>query len=171
MYKIECGNVLESKCKSLVIPSNGCAISGNKSWAALLHEDDLGGRSLDQCSKDIVVQNGKPFEAGSFFVTHSCGLQKFGFVSIYHAVLSKYPGEFSSLHFINKSMKSILESAISIKLDSIAFVPLGVTEERLDYRSVASQMSSLIRQYHVDINISVIDKDKNFINEMKRLIS
>lgn len=171
MYKVKHGNILESKCKSLVIPSNGCAIIGSKSLASFLCDDLLGGKSIEQSSKAVVVQNGKPFEAGSFFMTHSCGLQKFGFISIYHAVLSKYPGEFSSLYFINKSMKAILESAISVKLSSIAFSSLGTGMERLDYRSVASNMVSLIRQYHVSIDISVVDVNKSFINEVERLIS
>lgn len=171
MYKIECGNILESKCKALVIPSNGCAIMSNKSWASFLCEEEFGGRAIEQCSKEIVVQNGKPFEAGSFFVTHSCGLQKFGFVSIYHAVLSTYPGGFSSLYFINKSMKAILESAVNIKLSSIGFVSLGTDIERLDYRSVASQMAAVIKQYYTRIDISVVDNNKNFVNEMQRLLT
>lgn len=163
--RIETGDITRPSTEAVVNSANGCGIMGQGVAGAL---SDVGGDSIEERAKEMVSHHGKPFEPGCCYVTGSGDLRKRGVLKVYHAVTMKFPGGTTSLHYVGQAMKAVLDEALRDGIQSIAFPGLGTGVGRLDKMAVARVMLQTARCYEGSIDISFIDIDKEFIDEVTR---
>jgi O-acetyl-ADP-ribose deacetylase len=165
--KTEVRDITRPLTEAIIVPANGI---GSMQRGAARDVLEVAGLELEVESKLRVAENKQPFEPGSFFVTGPYKLARRGVKRIYHAVTIKYPGGNSSLDSVNRCVRLIFQRAIADGIKSIAVPALGTGQGRLDKSSVARLLVPIARNVCDQIDIRFIDIDKEFVNELGRLL-
>ena len=132
---------------------------------------EIAGQEAENEAKLKSYRNGKLIEAGDCFSTRPYKMSRRGVKVIYHAVIKKYPGGITSLDFVTKSIRKVLEMAVSEGIKTIAIPGIGTGEGRLDKSSVASIMFRIVKDFNHKIEVRFVDTNKEFINEVEQLLS
>jgi len=165
--KAEVGDITQPSTEVVVNAANGCGIMGHGVAGALRV---AGGPTIQEEAKKLVEDKGSPYQAGACYVTGPGELRKRGIKQIYHAVTMTYPGGNTSLDFVSKTMRETLDTAIRNGVDSIAFPGLGTGVGRLNKTMVAAKMAQIAKSYDHLIKIVIVDRDKDFVQEVERFL-
>lgn len=111
-----------------------------------------------------------PFEAGSVYESGSGLMIKKGIQSVYHAVTMKYPGTPSSIDKVVQSVRTACKKAIEDNRKSIAFPGLGTGIGGLNKKQVAQRMATVLSEYGSRIQITVVDRDEDFVLMVKEAL-
>lgn len=164
--EIELGDISTPGTEAIINAANGCGIMGAGVAGAIRKS---GGVEIEEAAKLLKQVNGKPFEPGECYVTTSGNLKRRGVKTIYHAVVMKYPGGFTSSDIVSKALRKALDKAIGDRIHSIAVPGLGTGIGKLDKQIIAGVMYKIILEVDPFIDVVIMDKNVDFINEMKSL--
>jgi len=167
VIRTELGDIAKPSTEVVVNAANGCGVMGHGVAGALRL---AGGPTIQEEAKQLVEDKGRPFEAGECYITGSGDMRNRGVKKIYHAVTMKYPGGNTSLDYVSRTMREVLDLAIISGVKSIAFPGLGTGVGRLNITLVAARMVQIAKSYDHLINIVILDRDTNFIQEVERLL-
>ncbi len=165
--KVELRDITRPLTEAIVCPANGVGTMSRGAAKAIL---EVAGPEIEVEAKIASKVNGKISEAGTCFVTQPYKLSRRGVKRVYHAVTKKYPGEVSTLDFVNKAIRAVFEKAIADGAKTIAIPGIGTGSGRLDKGSVARILLPIARNYSSVIEIKFVDIDKEFINELGFLL-
>lgn len=164
----EVRNIARPLTEAVVCPANGVGVMSKGAAKAIL---DVAGLEIQEAARDAYRANKKPFEPGTCFATKPYKMSKRGVKRIYHAVTIKYPGDLYTLDSVNKAIRSVLKKAVDDGIKTIAIPGIGTGSGRLDSTVVAGILLSIARNYSNLIEIRFIDTNKEFINELDRLLA
>lgn len=163
------GNIAYPKSFSVVVPTNSLGLMTYRT-ASIIKE--AGGLAIEKEARKIVQEQKRTFEPGDVFSTKPGRMRRRGPIIIYHAVLSKTPGGYISIHDVGIAMRNVLFMAIKDEMESITFPPLMAGSSRgIEAGLVASQMFSVGSQFIGKIDIKIVDDDPLFIEKMKGLVN
>jgi O-acetyl-ADP-ribose deacetylase (regulator of RNase III) len=106
--------------------------------------------------------------AGECYISKPGELKSNGIKAVYHCVTMKYPGSPTSLTVVQDSMRKTLETAVHNKVKSIAFPGLGTGVGQLSKQQVAGVMANLAESFGDQVDVTIIDIDKTFIDFVKQ---
>ena len=148
--------------EAIVVPSNalGVMTKGISLLVKTLAGDEVEKWAKSYCSTHSVHE-------GDFFFTPSGKMKENGTKLIYHAVLSQYPSGLVSCHSITKTLNGIFAHAAKHKIKSVALPNLVPVMERA---TVAMHLCQAIMLYDDQIDICIIDQDKEFLDTMRKFM-
>lgn len=164
--EIELGDIAVPGTEAIINPANGCGVMG-AGVAGVLRK--YGGVEVEEAAKALKNKNGKPFDVGECYVTTAGNMKKRGVKKIYHAVVMQYPGGFTSVDIVTKALRKALDEAIGDRMSSIAVPGMGTGIGKLNKKIVAGAMYKIILEVDPFIDVVVIDRNAEFINEMKAM--
>jgi len=165
MLKTIIGDITSVEVDAIVNASNSIGIMGAGVAGAI---KTVGGIEIQEEAKRKCKKN--KFNEGCCFSTTSGKLLDCGIKKIYHAITMKYPGGFTSIHFIRDATRAVFHMSIKDKMKSIAFPGLGTGIGRLDKTSVARTMFDIAIRFNGIIDIFFVDLDVEFVSEIDKLI-
>jgi len=148
----------------IVNAANGIGIMGAGLAGALARS---GGKLLREEAREHCKKYG-PFPAGSCYETDPGLLKRRGIRKIYHAVTMDFPGQASSIENVVNSLQATLTRALIAGIESIAIPGLGTGIGGLDTTQVAQRMVSVLKPYRGQMQIIIIDRNKDFIEAFKK---
>ena len=161
MIFTQLGEIIEAQTEAIVCNANVLGVM-DRSISRLVAQS--AGDTVSEEAKDACAR-GKRLEEGGFFTTSSGKLAKKGINRIYHAVIASDPAGFTSMFFIEKSIKGILKDCVKNKYKSLAIPNLGCNCG-FDPIAVATSMSKAIIDFYDKIDIVFVDTDKEFIEKL-----
>lgn len=165
MVKIAIGNICYPKSEALIIPANtkGTMLRGRALKIAI---DGLGG--IPKEAKQFVTNN--VIEPGDCFSTGPGRLNRRGLKKIYHAVIKRLQSDFTSIHIVRKALYNSLVAVESDKIKSVTICGIGIGPGELDPKTVARVTLEQIDKFIGKMEIKIIDKNEEFINELNNLV-
>jgi len=161
MLHAEVDSLIKQGVDAIVSESNTLGIMrrGVSNFIRLAAGDDVEKESKKICSNSKV-------EEGSFYITNSGNLADIGIKKIYHAVISRY-GILSSIYLVCDSVRKILRDATdNQKINSISIPGLGINV--IEKNIVAINMARIVRNFCSNLDIYIMDFDKDFIKNVKK---
>ena len=152
---------------AIVNAANGIGVMGKGVAGAIARS---GGDLLKSHVKNIIKDQG-PFKRGQVYVSDAGLLKRRGIKLVYHAVTMDFPGGYTSYSTVCEVLKNTLDKAISDGIKSIALGGLGCGIGGLDKAIVAQQMAVIIQSYSDRLDITVVDKNFEFIDSFKKSLS
>lgn len=143
----------------IVNAANGLGIMGAGVAGAIARS--MGEKATDAV-RDYCKDSG-PYEAGQMYRTDAGLLKRRGIKEIYHAVTMKFPGQPTTMRIIESALKSVMMEAILEGANSIAIPGLGTGIGGLDKIQVARKMATILSPYEGQVDITVIDRNRDFI--------
>jgi len=163
--KIILGDISYPKSESLVIPANLTGVMKGRINNKIIK---AGWRGIEKEAKEIVNKN--KFKIGDFFITGPGRLKRRGVKNIYHAIIKRLPSDFTSLTIVSSTLNKVLKNVIKDKMKSVTICALGIESGGLDTYSVAMITVELCKKFMTEIEIKIIDDNKNFINDVKDIL-
>jgi O-acetyl-ADP-ribose deacetylase len=159
------GDITDVGTDVIVNAANGVGIMGRGVAGALSR---AGGPEIQAEAKEIAEKEG-PFEPGCCYCTTPGKLSEQGVKIIIHAVTMKFPGGPTSYDFVIKAAKASIKQAVNLEYESIAIPALGGGIGRLDKDQLAVKLVGIARVADHLIDIVFVDRDRFFIDEVRRL--
>ena len=151
----------------IVNAANGLGICGAGVAGAIARS---GGDAIKNAAKKAYTDNGKPFEPGEVYITDAGLMKRLGIEVVYHGVVMKFPGGPTSLEIVSKVCRNIIHLCMINGVKSIAFPGLGTGIGRLDVRSVAKRMVSILEPYSDSTDITLTDLNGSFISSVREFL-
>lgn len=165
MLRIEVGDITKLRDVEVIVnAANGIGVMGAGVAGAIGRS---GGDLLKNAARKVYQDNGRPFEAGEVYTSDAGLLKRMGVREIYHGVVMTFPGGPTSLDIVGKVCRNVISKAMMNGVKSIAFPGLGTGIGRLDRKSVAQRMVSILEPYSDSIDITLTDLDGVFIHWVK----
>lgn len=161
--KIFLGDITFPKSEGMIIPTNTTGLM-NKGIAGEVIKQ--GWKIIEKEAKEILEKN--KFELGDFFITGPGRLKRRGVKKIYHAIIKKLPNDFTSVSIIQICLSNIFKQVLKDKISSVSICGLGIEIGDLDKTVVAKNILNKCMIFDGRINIKIIDKDKEFIQEVNK---
>jgi O-acetyl-ADP-ribose deacetylase (regulator of RNase III) len=159
------GDVCFPKSEILVIPSN---TKGIMSKGLLKRVAKDGFKGIEKEAKTNASK--KRVEVGDYFTTGPGRFKRRGTKKIYHAVIKRFPGDFSSSFIVEKLLNKIIKNVISEGYKSITLCGIGIGAGELDEKIIANIMVNVCCIYDDKIEIRIIDDNVDFINEVGKIL-
>jgi O-acetyl-ADP-ribose deacetylase (regulator of RNase III) len=151
----------------VVNAANGIGVMGAGVAGAMARS---GGDVLRNAAKKAYTDNGKPFEPGEVYITDSGLMKRLGIGLVYHGVVMKFPGGPTSLDIVSKVCRNVIHLCMINGVKSIALPGLGTGIGRLDVRSVAKRMVSILEPYSDSTDITLTDLNDGFIHSVREFV-
>jgi len=165
MIKVIYGDITKLRDIDIVVSAaNGIGVAGAGVAGAIA-------RSMgDKAAKEVreYCKTNGPFKAGTSYRTDAGLLKRIGVKEIYHAVTMNYPGTPTSVEIVESALRSVMIEAILAGAKSIAIPGLGTGIGGLDKTQVAQRMAGILRSYRGQIEITVVDRNSDFIEQINR---
>jgi len=167
MKKIEAivGNITYPKSLSVIIPGN---LSGLMTRGVAKDIVKAGWQKIAKEAK-TTVKNGK-YQIGDVFVTDSGRLKRRGTKHIFHLIIKRTPADFTTIDIISKSLYKALNEAVKRKILSISICGIGIEEGDIEKKTAARIIVEICEKYANLIDIKIIDKDEEFISNVKEYL-
>lgn len=104
---------------------------------------------------------------GDCFSTDSGRLKRRGLKKIYHAVIKKYPNDFTSIYIVELALKNSFKKIIADKNKSVSICGIGIGPGELDKKVVATIISEICEKCKSKIKIKIIDDNVEFIKQVE----
>jgi len=163
--KVILGDICYPKSEAMIIPANTKGIV-SKGVPARVVKAGLSGltKEIRQSVSD------RDIEVGQCFSTGPGRLNRRGLKRIYHAVIKRLQDDFSSIHLINKTLDNVLQEVVRDGYKTVAVCGLGIDVGNLDPKTVARITVENCNRYDERIEITIIDDNKEFIEETDFLV-
>lgn len=153
------------KSEGIIIPANSMGQMNERISQKVIKD---GFRGIETSAKEIVKKN--PIEVGGCFSTYPGRLNRRGVKKIYHAVIKRFKGDFTSIHLVKNALESSIKEAIKDKLNSVSICGIGVEKGELDVSFVAYWTIEIVKKYEKTIDIKIVDDNEIFINEINKIL-
>jgi O-acetyl-ADP-ribose deacetylase len=166
-------DITKSKNVEVIVnAANGRGIMGSGVAGAIARAggETVGKDAIKVCNDNKRSNGRNGFVEGESYISSSGTLSERGIQKIYHCVTMDYPGGRTSLDTVSKAMRSALDLAIKNGIKSIAFPALGTGVGGLNKSQVASIMVSIAKSYESQIDITLVDIDKEFMSHVNERI-
>ena len=161
---IRLGDIAYPKSEAMIIPGNTVGLM-SRGVALRILTDSLG-TVRKEAKKAAKEQEPK---VGECFKTVPGRLKRRGLKNIYHAVIKRFPNDMTTIKIVTDCLEYTLKQVIKDKNKDVSICGLGVEDGDLEKIIVAGIFFSICQKYLSKIDIKIIDSDKTFINELKRL--
>ena len=165
MIKIILGDPTYPKSEAFIVPANTKGIMTQGVLKQVVRE----GWSIISDEVEQIMSKNK-FVVGDYFVTGPGRLKRRGVKNIYHAIIKRLPSDFTSLTIVSSTLNKVLKNVIKDKMKSVTICALGIESGGLDTYSVAMITVELCKKFMTEIEIKIIDDNKNFINDVKDIL-
>lgn len=167
MIRLLIGDITKLRDTDIIVSAaNGIGVAGAGVAGAIARS---GGEKFATELREKAKNEG-PFEPGDVYETGSGVMNKLGIQSVYHAVTMKYPGTQSSIDTVVKATRNCCKKAIEENRKSIAFPGLGTGIGGLNKKQVAQRMAKILNDNSSKIDITVVDRDEDFILLVKEAL-
>ena len=160
------GNICYPKSEALIIPSNTKGIMSQGIPKRIIKDGHIGIFREVQ----LYLENNK-VEVGQCFTSGSGRLKRRGCKKIYHAVIKRLQSDFTSIYIVKQTLKNNLIKVVKDKEVSVAICGVGIGDGDLEPKTIARITVEICNKYKNRIKIKIIDNNKEFIEEVKILIS
>jgi O-acetyl-ADP-ribose deacetylase (regulator of RNase III) len=162
--KVILGNICYPRADALIIPANtnGTMFRGRP---AQVVKDGLS--SIAKEAKQFAINN--VLEPGTCFSTKPGRLNRRGLKKIYHAVIKRLQGDFTSIHIVRNALNNSLQAAVNDDIQIVAICGIGIEPGELDPKTVAMITFEEVNKFINKIEIKIIDENEEFINEINKL--
>ena len=154
------GDICYPKSKAIIIPANSLGIMSNHVQRNIIKD---GLSSITKEIKKIITNN--IIKIGESFVTGPGRLKRRGLEKIYHVVIKKSEGDFTSLFIVENALNVVFKKIIKDKVESVAMCGIGTGSGDLDRKSMARIIVGICNKFDKKIKIKIIDKNEEFITE------
>ena len=167
MKKIEAivGDITYPKSLSVIIPGN---LAGLMTRGIAKEIVKTGWQKVAKEAK-IIVKKGN-YQVGDVFVTGAGRLKRRGAKHIFHLIIRRTPADFTTIDIISKSLYKALNDAVKRKIPSISICGIGVEEGDIEKKTAARIIVEICEKYINLIDIKIIDKDEEFISNVKEYL-
>ena len=166
MAKIILGDICYPKSDALIIPAN---TTGTMLRGRSLRISKAGLSGISKEAKVVVEKN--VIKPGDCFITGPGRLNRRGLKKIYHAVIKRLQSDFTSVHIVREALSNSLRMVERDKMKSVTICGLGIGLGELDPTAIAGITAGQIKKFAKRVEIKVIDDNKEFINELERIVS
>ena len=163
--KVILGDVLYPKSEALIIEAN---TKGIMSRGLLNRIVKFEWKVTKKQVKKIISEN--EIEIGDIFTTEPGKFKRRGVHQIYHCVIKRLPSDYTSLNIVEKIIKKVFKQVIDDYMNSVTICGIGIEPGDLDPRSVARIICEICNIYKHDIKIKIIDDNREFINEVNKIL-
>ncbi len=163
--KVVLGDACYPKSEALILPANTKGVM-SRGLPSRIVKDGLS--TISKESKQFITNN--KVEMGDCFSTEPGRLKRRGLKRIYHAVIKRLQGDFSSIYIIDKALDNALREVMLDNMKSVAVCGLGIEGGDLDPTTVARITVEVCSRYDERIEIKIIDSNEEFITEVDNLI-
>ena len=160
------GNICYPKSEALIIPSNTKGIMSQGIPKRIIKDGHIGIFREVQ----LYIKNNK-VEVGQCFASGSGRLKRRGCKKIYHAVIKRLQSDFTSIYIVRQTLKNTLIEVVKDKAVSVAICGIGIDDGDLDPKTIARITVEICNKYKNRIKIKIIDDNREFIEEAKKLIN
>lgn len=160
------GNICYPKSEALIIPSNTKGIMSQGIPKRIIKDGHIGIFKEVQ----LYIEKNK-IEVGQCFTSGSGRLKRRGCKRIYHAVIKRLQSDFTSIYIVRQTLNNTVKKVVKDKAISVAICGLGIEDGELDPKTIARITVEICNRYKNKIKIKIIDNNKEFIEEVKILIS
>ena len=159
------GKITYPKSVSIAIPAN---LSGLMTRGVAKQVVKEGWQKVaKQAKKEI---NKKNYKLGDVFVTDSGRLKRRGAKYIFHLIIKRTPGDFTTIDIISKSLNNLLIEVIKRKVPSISICGIGIENGDIEKKTAARIIVETCERFLSKIEIKIIDDDEEFISNVKEFL-
>jgi O-acetyl-ADP-ribose deacetylase (regulator of RNase III) len=105
-------------------------------------------------------------KVGDYFITEPGRFKRRGVKNIYHSTIKRLPSDYTSVIIVENALRITLRRVIEDGMKTVTMCGMGIEPGDLDIRSVARIMSDACKLFHDEINIKIIDDNKEFIKDL-----
>ena len=163
--KIILGDIVYPKSEGLVIPANLYGIMRGRISSKVVK---AGWKGIEKEAKEVV--NKKKLEIGDFFVTGPGRLKRRGVKKIYHSIVRRLPGDFTSINIVQKALSNVSRQIIKDKISSVTFCGIGIECGGIEPYSVAMVVANVCNKLGLTLDVKIIDDNEEFINGIKNIL-
>ena len=163
--KVILGDILYPKSEALIIEAN---TKGLMSRGLLNRIIKFEWKVTKKQVKKIISEN--EIEIGDIFTTEPGKFKRRGVIQVYHCVIKRLPSDYTSLNIVEKVIKKVFKQVIDDYMNSVTICGIGIEPGDLDPRSVARITCEICNIYKHDIKIKIIDDNREFINEVNKIL-
>ncbi len=163
--KVILGDVLYPKSEALIIPTN---TKGIMSRGLLNRIVKFEWKVTKKQVKKIISEN--EIKIGDIFTTDPGKFKRRGVIQVYHCIIKRLPSDYTSLNPVEKVIRKVFKQVIDDYMNSVTICGIGIEPGDLDPRSVARITCEVCNIYKHDIKIKIIDDNKEFINEVNKIL-
>jgi len=158
------GDISKPKAKAVIVPMNSVGVMTKDIISILC---DYAGPSVRKDFKSQIENRKKDVVPGDFIVTTAGRLYRRGIDKIYHAIVTKYPGETYGVDVINKVLPLVMRHLVDNKVPSVAIPYMGTRTSPFDKKPIIDRMFSVLRSFDHLIEIRIVDDDLVVVNTMQ----
>jgi O-acetyl-ADP-ribose deacetylase (regulator of RNase III) len=155
------GDVCYPKSEALILPSNTRGIMSRGILARIVKDGWVG---IEKEAKRVSKE--QDIKLGECFSTVPGRLKRRGVKKIYHSVIKRLPSDYSSVTIVENALRVAIRRVIEDGMESVTLCGFGIEPGDLDPKSVARIMSDVCKLFQDEIQIKIIDSDKNFIKNL-----
>lgn len=159
------GDIAYPKSEAMIIPGNTVGLM-TRGVSLRISKDSLG--SVRKEAKRIAKEQSP--KIGECFRTVPGRLKRRGLKNMYHAVIKRFPNDMTTVKIVSDSLNFSLKKAIEDKNTSVSICGLGIEDGDLEIPVVIRIFLSICEKHLHKINIKIIDDNKNFISELKKVM-
>ena len=163
--KVILGDVCYPKSEAVIIPSNTKGVMSRGVSSRILK---VGLSNVTKEIKQIITNNN--ITIGDCFSTGPGRMKRRGLQRIYYAVIKRFQNDFSSVFVVNNALHNALKQVINDGVESVAICGIGLDDENLEPKTVARITVEICNRYDGQIEISIIDDNKEFITEVNNFV-
>lgn len=163
--KVILGDVLYPKSEALIIETNK---KGIMSRGLLNRIIKFEWKITKKQVKKIISEN--EIKIGDIFTTDPGKFKRRGVLQLYHCVIKRLPSDYTSLNIVEKVIRKVFKQVIEDYMNSVTICGIGIEPGDLDPRSVARITCEVCNIYKHDIKIKIIDDNREFINEVNKIL-
>lgn len=158
-------DICHPKSKTIIIPANQ---QGIMSYGIAGKVTKEGFKGIEKEAKEYIKLN--PVNLTDVFSTYPGRLNRRGVKKIYHAVVKRFPNDFISLDTIKKAINNAFKAVIQDGWDDVSICSFGTEDGEIDEYVSAYWIVDIANRYKTKINIKIVDENKKFIKEVKKII-
>jgi len=163
--EIYCKDPCFPKSEVLIIPSNTAGLLTEGIQNRILK---TAGKKIQKLASKYVNEN--KVDLGDCFSTDSGRLKRRKCKRLYHCVIKRLPGDFTSLHMLEQAIPNALKSVINDGWETVTICGIGIEPGDLDPISVSRIFLLNCEKYINKINIKIIDENESFIDSLNDMI-
>jgi len=158
-------DIIKISADCIIIPNNGRGIIKKGVSKSVIQ---AAGKNINKETIESCFKQGF-YKAGDAFETHSGNLS-YNVHAIIHAIVKNNPQDKCKIDFCRKA---IISSIILMKergFKSLVIPSIGIEPRNIDAKESAQMMIETLKPFDNDIQITVADINRNFINICSNLI-
>ncbi|HUS49851.1 MAG TPA: macro domain-containing protein [Candidatus Paceibacterota bacterium] len=159
------GDITYPKSISVAIPAN---LSGLMTRGVAKRIVTAGWQKVAKEAKKEVKK--KNLAVGDVFITDSGRLKRRGAKHIFHLIIRRTPGDFTTIDIVSKSLYNALDEAVKRKIPSISICGIGIEGGDIEKKTAARITVEICEKYSNSIEIKIIDEDEEFISNVKEFL-